>query len=95
MRQIQELVSFLERARHWFLMDNQVPYLKDANQHDFGHTIHQFRFAADLTPEKESQLLPKEMKTRRKLGIDDPLRGLTAGTDFGELLRLEPVDTLC
>lgn len=64
--------------------DWQVPYLKDANQHDFGHTIHQFRFAADLSPEQEAQLLPKEMKTRRNLGIDDPLRGLKAGTDYGE-----------
>jgi hypothetical protein len=29
-------------------------------------------------------MYPKEMKTRKALGIDDPLRGMKAGTDFCE-----------
>jgi hypothetical protein len=62
----------------------QVPYLKDADQHDFGHQIHTFRFAADVSPEQERKMYPKEMKTRKALGIDDPLRGMKAGTDFCE-----------
>lgn len=66
------------------MLNWQVPYLKDANQHDFGHQIHTFRFAADMSPEKEKKLLPKETKTRKALGIEDPLQGMRAGTDFCE-----------
>lgn len=58
--------------------------MKDADQHDFGHQIHTFRFAADVSPEQERKMYPKEMKTRKALGIDDPLRGMKAGTDFCE-----------
>jgi len=83
MRQIQELVrppsSGIKDET-----DDQVPYLKDADQHEFGHVIHTFRFAADMSPEQERKLYPKEMKTRKALGIDDPLRGMKAGTDFCE-----------
>jgi hypothetical protein len=37
-----------------------------------------------MSPEQERKLYPKEMKTRRALGIDDPLRGMKAGTDYCE-----------
>lgn len=57
-----------------------MPYLKDANHHDFGHWINEFRFAADMPPAKEASLLPREMASRKKLGIRDPLQGVTANT---------------
>ena len=37
-----------------------------------------------MSPEQERKVYPKEMKTRRALGIDDPLRGMKAGTDYCE-----------
>ncbi|CAD6589943.1 MAG: hypothetical protein TREMPRED_005581, partial [Tremellales sp. Tagirdzhanova-0007] len=57
-----------------------VPYLKDSNHHDFGHIINKFRFAADLTSDQEASVLPKEMATRAKLGIRDPLQSVAAHT---------------
>ncbi len=59
----------------------QVPYLKDANHHDFGHSIHKFRFGADMTAEEEKAIMSKEIKTRNKLGIRDPLQGVAAHTE--------------
>lgn len=59
----------------------QVPYLKDNNHHDFGHIINKFRFGADLTADQEANVLPKEMATRAKLGIRDPLQSIAAHTE--------------
>jgi len=63
-----------------------VPYLKDANEHDFGHYIHQLRFAADLSPEAEKQMFAKEMKTRKALGIRDPLVDVDAHTEASDYM---------
>ncbi|ORY24393.1 ER to Golgi transport-related protein [Naematelia encephala] len=58
-----------------------VPYLKDSNHHDFAHTIHKFRFAADVPERQEAEYLPQEMATRKSLGIVDPLEGVNVRTD--------------
>ena len=58
-----------------------VPYLRDSNHHDFGHIIHTFRFGADISPEEQAVSLPKEMATRAKLGIRDPLQSVGAHTE--------------
>nr|ODO02415.1 COPII-coated vesicle component Erv46 [Cryptococcus depauperatus CBS 7855] len=58
-----------------------VPYLKDANHHDFGHIIHKFRFGGDLTEKEEIKTLPLEQKWRDKLGLKDPLQDIKAHTE--------------
>ncbi|WWD16541.1 hypothetical protein CI109_100968 [Kwoniella shandongensis] len=58
-----------------------VPYLKDANHHDFGHIIHKFRFAADLTAADEEKTVPKELKWRDSLKMRDPLQEIAAHTE--------------
>lgn len=61
-----------------------VPYLKDKNHHDFGHIINKFRFGADVSEAEEMSLLPREMATRGKLGIKDPLQNVAAHTEACE-----------
>ena len=56
----------------------QVPYLKDANKHDFGHSINSLTFGADLTPEQERSQYKQEIAFRRQLGILDPLTKTSA-----------------
>ena len=80
--QIQELVRpFFPGGILTNEMIAQVPYLKDSNHHDFGHTINKFRFGADLSADQEADMLPKEMVTRAKLAIRDPLQSFGARTD--------------
>lgn len=55
-----------------------LPHLKDKNHHDFGHIVHKFHFAADDSDFDRKQYEPKEMKTRKALGIHDPLEGYSA-----------------
>lgn len=56
-----------------------VPYLKDSSSHhDFGHVIHKFAFGADLTPEQEAANEKKELETRARLDIYDPLTNVAA-----------------
>ena len=55
-----------------------VPYLKDKNHHDFGHIINKFRFGADISPEAGASAFVREMATRTKLGIKDPLQAVAA-----------------
>ncbi|WVR03852.1 hypothetical protein IAU60_000849 [Kwoniella sp. DSM 27419] len=62
-------------------MAELLPYLRDKNHHDFGHTIHEFRFGADLTPAEEKRMRPLEDKWRKSLAIRDPLHGVEARTD--------------
>ncbi|RXK40445.1 COPII-coated vesicle component Erv46 [Tremella mesenterica] len=62
-------------------MAEMVPYLKDSNHHHFGHIIHKFRFGADIPESLELTVMPKEMATRTKLGIRDPLQAVTAHTE--------------
>jgi hypothetical protein len=64
-----------------------VPYLKDANHHDFGHVINKFSFGADRTPAQEAASLRKETASRTKLGIKDPLQGVKAHTEECEWSR--------
>ena len=63
-----------------------MPYLKDSNHHDFGHIIHKFRFGADLEEAEEAALLPREMATRAKLGIRDPLQSVAAHTEASDYM---------
>ncbi|KAK4684907.1 endoplasmic reticulum-Golgi intermediate compartment protein 3, partial [Tremellales sp. Uapishka_1] len=63
-----------------------VPYLKDANHHDFGHIIHQFRFGADVAISEEEQMKPQELATRAKLGIRDPLQAVGAHTEESDYM---------
>ncbi|EJT98731.1 ER to Golgi transport-related protein [Dacryopinax primogenitus] len=66
--------SFQTNAMH---VHDLVPYLKDANRHDFGHEIHYFGFESDGEQQAEVGRLSKSIKT--KLGIDkNPLDGLRA-----------------
>lgn len=58
-----------------------VPYLRDNNHHDFGHIINKFRFGADIPQAQEAALLPREMATRRRLGIKDPLQNVAVHTE--------------
>lgn len=58
-----------------------VPYLRDKNHHDFGHIINKFRFGADISPEAGASALTREMATRVKLGIKDPLQAVAAHTE--------------
>ncbi|GFZ42595.1 hypothetical protein JCM24511_00311 [Saitozyma sp. JCM 24511] len=63
-----------------------VPYLKDANHHDFGHVINKFSFGADRTPAQEAASLRKETASRTKLGIKDPLQGVKAHTEESDYM---------
>ncbi|KZO97037.1 Sec1-like protein [Calocera viscosa TUFC12733] len=69
--------SFQTNAMH---VHDLVPYLKDANHHDFGHQIHYFAFESDGEQQAELGRLSKSIKTR--LGIDkNPLDGVKAHTE--------------
>lgn len=57
-----------------------MPYLRDSNAHDFGHVINDFRFAADAEAQG-TKAKSKEVATRAKLGIKDPLHGVQAHTE--------------
>ena len=58
-----------------------MPYLKDANNHDFGHIINKFRFITDNPRVVENILAPREAAFRRKLGLKDPLENTAAHTE--------------
>ncbi|KAI9632585.1 putative ER to Golgi transport-related protein [Dioszegia hungarica] len=67
-------------------MQELVPYLKDSNHHDFGHIINKFRFAADMDDVQEKKVIGKEMMSRTKLGIMDPLYGVKAHTEESDYM---------
>lgn len=58
-----------------------MPYLKDNNHHHFGHIINKFRFAADVDAYQEAISIGKEMQSRAKLNMLDPLYGVKAHTE--------------
>jgi hypothetical protein len=63
------------------ISDAQVPYLRDSNHHDFGHYVNKLRFVADAEEGSLGAVSSKEMQSRRKLGIQDPLTGTKAHTE--------------
>lgn len=65
--------------------DMQVPYLRDSNHHDFGHYVNKLRFVGDTDDGVLGFVNGKEMQSRRKLGILDPLTGTKAHTEECEL----------
>jgi hypothetical protein len=88
----RELMLHFPSGEDRDVADSQVPYLKDSNHHDFGHIINKFRFAADMDDAQEKKVIGKEMMSRTKLGIMDPLYGVKAHTEECELIKNATID---
>ncbi|GAA5908587.1 retrograde cargo receptor ERV46 [Sporobolomyces salmoneus] len=74
--------SFQANAMH---VHDLVPYLQGGTKHDFGHEIHGFSFASETEEEffkggKKGTKGSRE-KTKKELGIVDPLEGVKAHTE--------------
>lgn len=74
--------SFQANAMH---VHDLVPYLQGGSKHDFGHEIHQFSFASESEEEffkmGTSGKGRNKERTKKELGIVDPLDGIKAHTE--------------
>ena len=60
-----------------------VPYLQGGGKHDFGHVINGFSFASETEEEffREGRGGKGREKTKKELGVMDPLEGVKAHTE--------------
>ncbi|GAA5962260.1 hypothetical protein JCM3765_004723 [Sporobolomyces pararoseus] len=73
--------SFQANAMH---VHDLVPYLQGGSKHDFGHEIHHFSFASESEDEfwkAGSRGSKGKERTKKELGIVDPLDGIKAHTE--------------